>query len=165
MDEEAFDAFYQGSFGRVVGQIYATCGDLAEAQDCVQEAFIRAWDHRHQLDSSRSPEAWVRTCAYRLSVSRWRAATRGRRPADRALQVQQDAEPTPDRIAVERALAKLPADQRRVIALYHVADRSIDQIAQELGIPSGTVKSRLARARTTLHGLLSDALPEETSHV
>lgn len=50
MDAEAFDELYHASFARLVGQIYATCGNFSEAQDCVQEAFIRAWDRRRSLD-------------------------------------------------------------------------------------------------------------------
>ena len=50
MDAEAFDELYHASFARLVGQIYAMCGNFSEAQDCVQEAFIRAWDRRRSLD-------------------------------------------------------------------------------------------------------------------
>ena len=53
MDADAFDALYAGSFRRLVAQIYAMCGNLGEAQDCVQEAFIRAWNKRHTLDVER----------------------------------------------------------------------------------------------------------------
>ena len=49
MTEEDFDAFYHASFRRLVGQIYAICGNLTEAQDCVQEAFVRAWDKRRRV--------------------------------------------------------------------------------------------------------------------
>ena len=70
MDADAFDALYAGSFRRLVAQIYAMCGNFAEAQDCVQEAFVRAWDKRRVLDVEQSPEAWIRTVAYRLAVSR-----------------------------------------------------------------------------------------------
>ena len=63
MDESAFDEFYALSYRRLVGQIYAMCGNLAEAQDCVQEAFVRAWDKRRRLDVDQYPEAWVRTVA------------------------------------------------------------------------------------------------------
>ena len=77
---------YATSYRRLVGQIYAMCGDLAEAQDCVQEAFVRAWDKRRTLDVGQAPEAWVRTVAYRLAVSRWRKARRAFRDPDRAAQ-------------------------------------------------------------------------------
>ena len=47
MDEADFDGFYGESYARVVGHLYAMTGDLQEAQDCVQEAYARAWDRRH----------------------------------------------------------------------------------------------------------------------
>ena len=158
MDEEQFDRFYAASFGRVIGAIYAMCGNMAEAQDCVQEAFVRAWDHRRKLDTTNSPEAWVRTTAYRLAVSRWRKAVRAFRPADRALQAQPVKEPSPDRVAVADALAQLPADQRRAIVLYHLCDLSVAEVADEVGSPTGTVKARLARGRQTLARLLNTDL-------
>lgn len=58
-----FDRSYSESFNRLVGHIYAMCGNLPEAQDAVHEAFVRAWDHRKKLDSSNNPEGWVRTTA------------------------------------------------------------------------------------------------------
>src|SRR6478672_9742704 len=63
MDAEAFDQFYEASFARLVGQVYALVGNRDEAQECVQEAFVRAWSHRRRLDSAQAPEAWVRTTA------------------------------------------------------------------------------------------------------
>ncbi|HMR48310.1 MAG TPA: SigE family RNA polymerase sigma factor [Arachnia sp.] len=158
MNEAQFDAFYTASFSRVVGQIYAMCGNLAEAQDCTQEAFIRAWDHRGTLSSSGSPEAWVRTTAYRLAVSRWRKAKRAFRQPDRALEAATTAEPSPDRVAVAEALTHLPADQRRAIVLYHLCDLSVTEVAREVGSPAGTVKARLARGRATLARLLNTDL-------
>ena len=84
MDEQEFDAFYTASFTRVVSQVHAMIGDRDEAQECVQEAFVRAWSHRTQLEKAHAPEAWVRTTAYRLAVSRWRRVVRSRRSPDRA---------------------------------------------------------------------------------
>jgi RNA polymerase sigma-70 factor, ECF subfamily len=63
LSPEQFTDFYSASFGRLVGQVYAMTGDRAEAQDAVQEAFVRAWAHREQLDKSGAPDAWVRTTA------------------------------------------------------------------------------------------------------
>ncbi len=158
MTEEDFDRFYAASFTRLVGQIYAMCGSMTEAQDCVQEAFIRAWDHRRKLDPDGSPEAWVRTTAYRLAVSRWRKLRKANRQPDRALEPQLTREPTIDRVAINDALAQLPPDQRRAIVLYHLCDLSVDQVAQEVGSPTGTVKARLSRGRATLARLLNTDL-------
>jgi RNA polymerase sigma-70 factor (ECF subfamily) len=157
MDQEAFDAFYQASFGRLVGQIYAMCGNIAEAQDCVQEAFIRAWDRRRALDLDQSPEAWVRTVAYRLAVSRWRRARKSLLPPDRAHTPAPPAEPDVHRVALARALQALPADQRRAIVLYHLCDLSVAEVAAEVNAPTGTVKARLSRGRAALATLLADS--------
>ncbi len=156
MTEDEFDAFYNASFSRLVGQIYAICGNVTEAQDCVQEAFVRAWDKRRTLDRDQAPEAWVRTVAYRLAVSRWRKARRAFLPPDRAQEPQSPAEPDVLRVALARALQQLPADQRRAIVLYHLGDLSVADVAAEMGVPVGTIKARLSRGRAALAALLGD---------
>jgi RNA polymerase sigma-70 factor (ECF subfamily) len=155
MDEAGFDAFYAASFGRLVGQLHALIGDRVEAQDCVQEAFVRAWSHRASLDASRSPESWVRTAAYRLAVSRWRRRQRSRRDPDRAIEQRRGPEsPTEDRVALVQALARLPEPQRRALVLHHLCDLSVQAVAEETGVSEGTVKARLARGRAALLVLL-----------
>ena len=164
MDEQSFDEFYAASFQRLVGQLYALIGDRDEAQDCVQEAFVRAWAHRRKLDRAGHPEAWVRTTAYRLAVSRWRRTTRGRRPADRSLAAPVTS-PAPDEsyVALVAALRQLPEPQRQALVLHHLCDLPVLDVARETGVPEGTVKARLSRGRIALAALLS---PEEgASHV
>ena len=158
MDEGEFDALYAASFRRLTAQVYAMVGDLEEAQDCVQEAFVRAWDKRRTLDHDLAPEAWVRTVAYRLAVSRWRKARKALLPPDRAMQqASSPAEPDVTRVALARALQQLPADQRRAIVLYHLGDLSVADVAAEMGVPVGTIKARLTRGRATLAKLLGDS--------
>ena len=157
MDQAEFDAFYTGSFHRLVGQLHALIGDRTEAQDCVQEAFVRAWSQRRSLDAAGSPESWVRTAAYRLAVSRWRRTARARRAPDRALQsVRSTGGPTEDRVALVEALRQLPEGQRRALVLHHLCDLSVQAVADELGVPEGTVKARLSRGRARLETLLRD---------
>ena len=162
MEKTEFDAFYAASYSRLVHQLHAMIGDREEAADCVQEAFARAWSRRSSLDTAHAPEAWVRTTAYRLAVSRWRRVSRGRRDPDRALQPTDHAgPPSPDRVALVAALQQLPADQRRALVLHHLCDLSVAEVAAEVGSPTGTVKARLSRGRNALHALLS----EGASHV
>ncbi len=157
MDSEEFDALYRDSFGSLVSQVYAMCGNRTEAQDCVQEAFIRAWAQRHKLDRASSPQAWIRTTAYRIAVSRWRRYRLARRAPDRALQEPGDhAGPDVTGVALARALQRLPVEQRRAIVLHHLADLSVADVAREVGAPVGTVKARLSRGRAALAVLLSD---------
>ena len=163
MDAEAFDEFYAASFARLVGQVYALIGDRDEAQECVQEAFVRAWSHRRQLDRDRSPEAWVRTTAHRLAISRWRRTVRARRAPDRALQPgKHGAPPDAERVALVEALRQLPEPQRRALVLHHVCDLPVQEVAAEVGAPEGTVKAWLSRGRTALLALLGDDTPNRT---
>ena len=164
MDEREFDELYDASFRRLVAQVYALTGDLEEARDCVQEAFVKAWSHRRRLEragSSGHPEAWVRTVAYRIAVSRWRRVKRGRRDPDRALAAPLTTGPLgPDHVAVVAALRQLPEEQRRALVLHHLADLPVADIARQEGTPVGTVKARLSRGRAALALLLE----EGTSH-
>lgn len=164
MDAATFDAFYGASFPRLVGQLYAMCGDLAEAQDCVQEAFVRAWDHRRQLEAAHSPEAWIRTVAWRLAVSRWRRARRALTLADRSRPSPRVAEPGVDHAALVTALRQIPDEQRRAIVLHHLCDLPVADVAVETGVPVGTVKARLSRGRAALADLLDENMAEEKDH-
>jgi len=73
-DTSGFDAFYAGTSRRVLHQMYAMTGNLADAQDLVQEAYARAWQRWSSVSTYDDPEAWVRKVGYRLGVSRWRKA-------------------------------------------------------------------------------------------
>ena len=160
MDEREFDDFYSASFQRITGQVYAMIGNRDEAQECVQEAFVRAWAHRRKLDRTEHPEAWVRTTAYRLAVSRWRRTTRARRPADRAVSLPTHAAaPSETHVALVAALKQLPEAQRQALVLHHVADLPVQDVAREVGVPEGTIKARLSRGRAALAVLLADDAP------
>jgi len=157
MDEAEFDAFYQASYRRLTGQVYAMIGNLDEAQECVQEAFVRAWAHRRKLERAEHPEAWVRVTAHRLAVSRWRKAMRARRAPDRAVGTALiDDGPDETHVALVEALKQLPESQRVAIVLHHIADLPVRDVAHELGVPEGTVKARLSRGRAALAAILTD---------
>jgi RNA polymerase sigma-70 factor (ECF subfamily) len=154
---EEFTDFYSASFGRVVGQLTAMSGNAAEAQDAVQEAFVRAWAHRGKLDRVGAPEAWVRATAWHVAVSRWHRARLGRLLTRSQPRPQAVDGPTPDRVALIDALRQVPAEQRRAIVLYHLCDLTVAQFVEETGAAAGTVKARLARGRAALAPHLRDA--------
>lgn len=167
MDEREFDDFYAVSYPRVVAQLYAMIGNRDEAEECVQEAFVRAWSHRRRLDRAEHPEAWVRTTAHRLAVSRWRRTRLAKRPVDRAVGARTSTAPPGEaHVALVRALEQLPEAQRHTLVLHHIADLPVHEVARELGVPEGTVKARLSRGRAALAALLADddGLQEGASH-
>ncbi len=157
------DALYAASYRRLVVQMYAICGDLAEAEDAVQEAFVTAIRKQRSLSAVDNPEAWLRTVALNRIRGGWRHALVVRRHEVRVPGPQATVEVGPEHVAIVRALAALDDQLRHVVVLHHLADLSVGQVAAELGIPTGTVKSRLSRARGRLAGLLDDR--EEPRHV
>ena len=145
----SFDEFYSNAAARLVRHSYALTGDLAEAQDIAQEAFARAWQRWPAVRECDSPEAWVRRVATNLAASRWRRIRVARAAAGQPAQ-QHAPEVSTDTVALVCGLRTLPERQRTVLVLHYMCDLSVDQIASELGCPSGSVKSWLSRGRTAL---------------
>ena len=157
---------YAASYRRLVVQLFAVCGDLGTAEDAVQDAFVTAWRKRLEWRSVANPEAWVRTVALNRVRSGWRHAAVAQRHRRDLPGPQGDVEVGPEHVALVRALGALDGDQRVVVVLHHLADLSIVQIASELGLAEGTVKSRLSRGRARLADLLDDSTPDkEGRHV
>jgi RNA polymerase sigma-70 factor (ECF subfamily) len=147
--QRSFEDFYAANFSRLVVQLYGYTGDLAEAQDVVQEAFSRAWPRWSKLERYDEPAAWIRRVAWNLATSRWRRV-RTMTNFVRRQRVEDTPEPSPDRVEMSRALAQLPENHRKAVVLHHLAGMSVADIATECGVPEGTVKSWLHRGRATL---------------
>lgn len=161
-DPESFDDFYAGSVGRVISQLYAMIGDRAEAEDVVQEAYTRAWERWAKIARYADPESWVRTVAWRISVSSWRKA-RSRLAAHRRDSWPDPVpEVSPDYVAMISALRVFNADQRRAVVLYHLVGLSGQEIARETGASPAAVKARLVRGRQALAAQLQE---EASLHV
>ena len=155
---------YEASYGRLVAQLYAVCGDLAAAEDAVQDSFVTAIRKQRELGHVANPEAWIRVAALNRVRGGWRHLAVVQRHQSRVPGPQAPVEVGPEHVAIVAALAELELNERVVVVLHHLADLSTAAIAAELGIPEGTVKSRLSRARGRLAGLLDDAVGEEPRH-
>jgi RNA polymerase sigma-70 factor, ECF subfamily len=147
--ETSFEEFYAGVFNRLVGQLVLVTGNLQEAEDVVQEALTRAAGRWARLRAYDVPEIWVRRVAMNLATDGFR---RARRRLLLAARLVPDPHPPPtlEGVAVTEALQALPLAQRKAVVLHYLLDLPVDQVAAELGVPIGTVKSRLARARAAL---------------
>ena len=159
---QALDELYDASYRRLVVQLFAVCGVLADAEDAVQEAFVTALRKRSDLARVANPEAWLRTVAFNQLRGGWRHASVVRRYQGRVPGPQGAVEASPEHVAIVTALGEVDLDQRRVVVLHYLADLGIAEIAAELGVPEGTVKSRLSRARAKLAHLLDEQ--EEPRH-
>ena len=155
---------------RVVYRVaYAILRNHHDAEDATQEAFLRVLRLRRELEGVRDAKTWLARVAYRVAVDR--------RP--RAGHVSLDDETTPSgatvlaapgeavdeaaasrqvRALLSRAIAALPADLRHAVQLSTLEELSSSEVAALLGIPEGTVRTRLMRARRLLKEALSPVL-------
>jgi RNA polymerase sigma-70 factor (ECF subfamily) len=154
--ESEFDAFYLGTATRITRQLVLLTGDRLEAEDVTQEAFERAWLRWSSVRDCASPEAWVRTVAQRLAISRWRrvrnTAVAWRRHGPASNMPELDAQ----HVALISALGRLPFQQRRAVVLHHLVDLPVEQVAAETGSSVAAVKKQLERGRAGLARLLED---------
>ncbi|WP_099039780.1 sigma-70 family RNA polymerase sigma factor [Mycobacterium neglectum] len=138
-------------------------GDASRAQDVVQETLLRAWQHPEVTnDSERSARSWLFTVARNMIIDESRTLRFRREVSaaddsgvpERACPDQVDA--ALDRMLINTALARLTPDHRAVVQRSYVKGWSTADIAADLGIAEGTVKSRLHYALRTLRDILSE---------
>src|SRR5205085_2553363 len=134
----------------------ALVGDRATADDLVQDTLERAWAKLHLYRRGTDLRAWLFTVMHNVYVNKVRSA----RPTD---QLEEEMPELAQRAAqgdsllvrdLDRAIALLPAEQRVVLLLVALEDMSYEEVARTLGIPMGTVMSRLSRAREKLRVLM-----------
>jgi len=142
---------------------YRLTGDVHEAEDMVQEAFRSAWKSRRNYEEGRGDRAWLVSILRRRVIDRLRK----KKPPlaiDPSLQEQQQSvephDPFADQYSdeMQRALARLSDDLRESLLLVVVGELTHQEVADELGIPLGTVLSRVSRARTRLREFLTAEL-------
>ena len=139
----------------------ALAGERLAADDLVQDTLERAWSKFHLYRRGTDLRAWLFTVMHNVYVNQIRAA-RPTAPLDEDLpELAQPARETDGLMLrdLASAIGRLPPDQREVLLLVALEDMSYDEAAGTLGIPIGTVMSRLARAREKLRAMLSGLPP------
>jgi RNA polymerase sigma-70 factor (ECF subfamily) len=134
----------------------ALVGDRATADDLVQDTLERAWAKLHLYRRGTDLRAWLFTVMHNVHVNRVRA-TRLTDPLEDEMPELAQRAPQGDALLVrdlDRAIARLPAEQRAVLLLVTLEEMRYDEVARTLGIPIGTVMSRLSRAREKLRALM-----------
>jgi RNA polymerase sigma-70 factor (ECF subfamily) len=154
-----FEAFFRAEYSKLVAIGRGLTGNHDLAADLAQETLVRCHRDWARVSSLDVPGAWARRVLVNLSIDAHRAAARDRRaPAWlRHVDPVTPADPAVD--GWWSAVRALPERQRAVVVLHYLEDRSVDDIAQVLGIASGTVKSSLSKARATL----ARTIPQELS--
>jgi len=151
-----FEARLRDSSALAFGVAYGVLRNREDAEEVAQDAFARAFRRFHQLRDREAFRSWLTRMTWRLAIDRWRA---DRRRAARELAAAIDA----DRLdgeqlmsdrersrAVWRAIDSLPDKLRMVLVLSAIEGHGTREVARLIGIPEGTVKSRMFQARRIL---------------
>jgi len=134
----------------------ALVGDRASADDLVQDTLERAWAKLHLYRRGTDLRAWLFTVMHNVHVNKVRATRATDTLEDEMPELAQRASQG-DALMVrdlDRSISRLPAEQRSVLLLVTLEDMSYDEVARTLGIPIGTVMSRLSRARDKLRAMM-----------
>ncbi|WP_432542359.1 ECF RNA polymerase sigma factor SigK [Kineococcus sp. SYSU DK002] len=162
-DQGAFASFYDATSTAVHGTVLRVLRDRAQSEEVVQEVYLEAWRTAARFDPARgSARGWIVTMAHRRAVDRVRAAEASSRrdevvgyqevpPYD---SVSEEVQVLVEREEVRRALDSLTPLQREAIALAYYGGRTHRQIADDLDLPLGTVKTRLRDGLTRLRDTL-----------
>lgn len=173
--EDAFEELVRRYQGKIVNLIQRFISDRERAKELSQEVFLRVFVHRKRYRRSGRFSTWIYTIAVNLAKNeiRRRVRLRGQMSLDSLLEMTGDSapffadeRPKPDRTTHQReverivtaAISTLPPKYREVLILRDIQQLSYEEIEQVLGIPGGTVRSRINRARQALKERLDPIL-------
>lgn len=152
-DARAFESLYRAHVDRVYGLCLRMTGNVSEAEDCTQEAFIQVWNKLARFRGDSSFATWIHRIAVNAVLGRMR---KSRREQDR-IQLATGASTSPASIGdtanlrdLSNAIDRLPRGARHVFVLYAVYGYSHEEAGNMLGIATGTSKAQLHRARRLL---------------
>jgi RNA polymerase sigma-70 factor, ECF subfamily len=157
-DEEAFASLARAAGDRLLAIAYRILRDLGHAEDAVQQTLVLAWRELPALRDVQKFDAWL----HRLLVNAcYREVRQSRRWAGNVRLLPIDGPAAPDAIVsvvqrdqLERGFRRLPPEQRAVFVFHHYLGLTLPEVADQLGVPLGTVKSRLHYATNTLRAAI-----------
>ncbi len=158
-DTQAFESLYRLHVDKVYGLCLRMTGNVSEAEDCTQEAFIQAWKQLAKFRGDSAFSTWLHRVAVNTVLGRMRKSKRER---DRIQAVSDTpratfiAEDTGELGDLSAAVNRLPSGARHVFVLHAVYGYSHDETGSMLGIAAGTSKAQLHRARRLLSQQLQD---------
>lgn len=164
---EAYAAHGRELFGFALNGL----GDRAEAEDCVQEVFIRAWKNREQYSGARGSErTWLFAITRNLIIDALRARARRPMPTD-SEKIEAASEPVTedlplvDRLVILEALAGLSFEHRQVIAAVQLDGVGYSELAEQTGVPVATLRTRMYYGLRSLRTALVDRVDRDADPI
>lgn len=148
--EHSFEDFFEQEQERLLRLLWMVTGSLQEAEDIVQDAFLRVWERWPRVGAMESPTGYLHQAAMNVFRNRYRRAKLGLRKAIGAAPTVDAFGTIEDRISVSRALGTLTPRQRAALVLTELLGYPADEAGQMLGVRASTVRSLSASARTAL---------------
>src|SRR5262245_43521840 len=149
--DRAFEVLLQRYQHKVFRLVYSLLRNPSGAEEVTQDVFLKVWQALAGYDGRASLSTWVYTIARNTSIPHLRAeSSRKTLSLDEVPEPLAADEPVLSRIEIERLVASLPEEQRQVVMLFYLQERSIEDVAVMLDLPEGTVKSYLHRARKSM---------------
>ncbi len=166
-DQPAFADFYDSTSRTVFGIVLSVVRDRAQAEEVTQEVYVEAWTSAPRFDPELgSAKGWLNTIAHRKAVDRVRSSQRSQERDQRHFEAgpAQPEVDTSDIVVaydqserVRAALQQLPEAQRTAVHMAYFEGRSYREVAEFLGLPLGTVKTRIRDAMKRLRNQLGEA--------
>jgi RNA polymerase sigma-70 factor (ECF subfamily) len=165
-DSTALALLYDRYSGSMLALAQRIVGRGAEAEDVIHDVFLEAWRHAADYDRARgSVKSWLllRTRSRSLDVQKSARVSKQASGLDDAWLAElgdptRDTTAGADQARIRQVLLALPPDQREVLLLGYFEGLSSSEIAEKVGVPLGTVKSRVAAALSALRSALSDSV-------
>ena len=163
-DEGSLESAFERYQSELLGTLYYMVGNLEDARDALQDTFIKCWRHRDQLPVIDNLKAWIFRIALNtgrdLRQTAWR---RKRQPLPEGEIIMASDQPSPESVAerdeqwslVREALHQLRPEEQEVFLLRQNGHMTYEEIADAIGIPTGTVKTRMRLALTKLRTVLA----------
>lgn len=165
-DYAAFEELVNRYKDRLVNVLFRMLNERNEAEDLVQETFLRVYKHRQEYDFTYCLSTWIYTIALNLAKNELRRKKKFKFFSIFDMQAKgmelQDTKPGPQslKMVLDKAIATLPVKYKTAFMLRDVEQLSYEEVAQILEVPLGTVKSRVNRARAILKDELRPKLEE-----
>ena len=147
--------FVANDYAKVVAATALITGDRGDAEDAVQDAMVKAWQRRDEIENLA---AWITVVASNTAKNRLRKKRNERVAVERLERVlaERQTDRRAEHMTLQQAITLLPERQRQAIVLHYYLDLSIDDSAMALAVHAGTIKTSLHRARTSLGLLIGD---------